>query len=65
MLRGRVFLSADHLNISDKNLTGIGYYSDFNDACELQIDSVNDDLLVWFNGEAILFPRPYAQRWMR
>ena len=65
MLRGRVFLSADHLNISDKNLTGIGYHPEFNVACELEINSIDDDLLIWFNGEAKLRPRPYAQRWMR
>ena len=65
MLRGRVFLSADHLNISDKNLTGIGYHSEFKVACELEIDSIDDDLLIWFNGEAKIHPRPYAQRWMR
>ena len=60
MLRGRVFFSADHLNISNKNLTRIGDHSEFNVACELQIDSINDDLLVWFNVEAQLLPRPYA-----
>ena len=65
MLRGRVFLSADHLNISDKNLTSIGYHSEFKVACELQIDFIDDDLLIWLNGEAKLRPRPYAQRWMR
>ena len=65
MLRGRVFLSADHLDISDKNFARIGYHSEFNVACELQIDSINDDLLVWLNGEAKLCLRPYAQRWMR
>ena len=65
MLRGRVFLGADHLNISDKNYTGIGDHSEFNFACEVQIDSINDDLLVWLNGDAKLRPRPYAQRWMR
>ena len=61
MLRGRVFLSADHLNISDKNLTRIGYRSEFNFAGELKIDSINDDPLVWFNDEAKLIPRPDAQ----
>jgi len=65
MLRGRVFLSADHLNISDKNLTGIGYHPEFKVACELEIDSIDDDLLIRFNGEAKLCPRPDAQRWMR
>ncbi len=60
MLRGRVFLSADHLNISDKNLTGIGDHSEFNVACEFQIDSINHDLLVWLNGEGKVRPRPYA-----
>ena len=49
MLRGRVFLSADHLNISDQNRTCIGYHSEFNSACELQIDSVDDDLLIWLS----------------
>ena len=60
MLRGRVFFSADHPNISNKNLTRIGDHPEFNVACELQIDSINDDLLVWFNVEAQLLPRPYA-----
>jgi len=65
MLRGRVFLSADHLNISDKNLTGIGYHPEFKVACELEIDTIDDDLLIRFNGKAKIRPRPYAQRWMR
>tara|TARA_Y100000768_G_scaffold123008_1_gene90956 strand:+ start:422 stop:592 length:171 start_codon:yes stop_codon:yes gene_type:complete len=56
MLRGRKFLVADHLNISDKNLTGIRYCSEFNVACELEIDSINDYPFVWSNGESKFLP---------
>jgi hypothetical protein len=56
MLRGRVFLSADHLNISDKYLTGIGHRLEFNVACEVEINSVNDDPFVWLDGEPEFLP---------